>query len=348
MDDALIIGEAEAFEEPTAKPDAGEPKPASSDKPDTARDDDDDWKDRPGWTKQWKKPSQSALRELRRLDAENKFLPEVLKEVETRYDYTGKQASEFDKYRKRFDPYDQVLGSLEQRFALQGVHPAAGLQQLAAFSDYLQRDPDQALAELASRFKPRDAKRFVQSLSQTLGIDLSSVAAAQPWIDPAVKQLIEPLQNQYNQLLGLQQQQHQQQWQYASQQVTSSIKAFEEAQDESGNPKYPHFQRLQGAMTNIINAITARRNPNEQMPSLEQVYDQALWADPELRETAIEERARRAEAKAIQDANKSQASVEEATRASRNISGSKTVPNAPKFKNDREAFNDTWDKLSRK
>jgi hypothetical protein len=334
VSDVQTISEAEAFDT-AAKPDAGD----VSTRAEPAKDEWDGW-DGPGYVKQWKKPSQSAIRELRRLDAENKFLPAVLKEVEDRYDYTGKQQAEFDKYRKRFDPYSEVIGSLEQRFALQGVHPAAGLQQMAAVSDLLYRDPDQALGMLLNTFRPRDAKALISSLAQSAGIDLGSLAADKPWVDPAVQNLIAPLQQQFQQMNGFLQQQFQAQHQQASQQLANTIKAFKEATNADGSLKYPHYAKLEPLMTQVLKATG--------ITDLEKLYEQASYLDPEVREQMIEDRARKAEAKAIQDAKEQQASVEEAARASRNITGSKTVPLNPKPKNQREQFDGEWERLSRR
>jgi hypothetical protein len=280
----------------------------------------------PKWTKQWKQPTRDALRKLQRLakdnDAADAFNP-VFKEIEDRYDYTGKNQAEYDRYKKRYDPYDQVLGSLEQRFAMQGVHPQAGLQQMAAVSELLQRDPDQALSMLASQFRPRDVKAFIQNLAQNYGVDLGSVAAAAPWIDPAVKQMIEPLQQQNQYLMQNLQLQHQQRYQQASSQVASSIQAFVEAKDENGEPKHPHYWRLDKTMAKLFQAQPELMQSTK---ALDLLYEQAMYLDPELREQMSEDRARKAEATAIKAAKSQTESTEEAVRASRNVNGSRNTP----------------------
>lgn len=331
MSEAQTIGEAvrSANETLTAKPESREPKerqePKERDvavKPDTQRDtakpaDDDDF-GAPKWTKQWKKPTREALRKLYANEEAKALLPDILKEVEDRYDYTGKTQAEYDRLKKRFDPYEPVLGSLEQRFALQGVPPAAGIQQMAAVADLLQQNPDQGLAYIAQMFRPRDAKAFIQSLVQNWGVDLESLAAQAPWTDPAVKQLVEPLQQQVQALSQQNYMAQQQQFQYAQQQVYQHLQAFRNAKDEQGESKYPHAQRLEPVMAQIAQA-TGNFN-------LDQLYNQALWLDPELREGEIENRARKAEAKAIQDAKAKSAEAEEAVRASRNVNGTTRAP----------------------
>ena len=348
MSEAQTLGEAvrNANENLTAKPDR-EPtesrresketretpkaKEAERQEPTSSVDDDDD-AGAPKWTKQWKQPTRDALRKLQRLarehDAADAFTP-VFKEIEDRYDYTGRTQAEFDRYKKRYDPYDQVLGSLEQRFAVQGMHPATGLQQMAAVRDLVQRDPDQGLAMLASQFRPRDVQAFVKNLAQTYGVDLGGLAAAAPWVDPTVKQLLEPLQQQNQQLVQYMQQQEQIRYQHAQHAVATGIKAFVEAKDEKGEPKHPHYWRLDGVMAKLFNAQPELLSDPQ---ALDKLYEQAMYLDPELREQMSEGRARKAEASAIAAANSKTLETEEAVRASRNVNGGRNAPKEPKGK----------------
>lgn len=278
----------------------------------------------PKWTQQWKKDTQGALSKLAELDQEAAYLPAVLKEVEDRYDYSGKLQKDFENYRKRFDPYGDILGNLEQRFGMQGVHPTAGLQQMVQVSDFLQRDPDQAIAWLASQFRPRDAKSLLQNLGKAFGVDFSGLAEQQPWVDPAVKEMLNntltPLQQQNQQLMGMLQNMYSGQFQQAQYAVANHLKAFVEATDDTGSPKYPHFQRLEPIMAAII------RNSGPiydiRQVNLDQLYEQAAWNDPEIREKMITDRARKAEADAIKAAQEQNAEAEKAQRASRNVNGS--------------------------
>ena len=89
------------------------------------------------------------MRALAKLEGAGDLLPDVFKEIEDRYDYSGKQQAALDQLQKRWTPYAQVLEPLEQRFNLQGINPQTGLQQMVAVSDYLRSDPDQALMWLA-------------------------------------------------------------------------------------------------------------------------------------------------------------------------------------------------------
>jgi hypothetical protein len=348
MSENAALGEAiERASEHLAKPDGGdrqttksEPKQAREAPEKTVNDvqkDDDAWEGEPGWVKQWKGPNQKALRKLARLEGAQDYLPAVLKEVEDRYDYSGKQAAEFDNYRKRFDPYSQVLGSLEQRFQMQGVHPQTGLQQMAMVSDLLQRDPDQAYQFLFQNFKPRDAKALTQFIGQQFGVDLKGLLQDQPWVDPAIDARIQGVEAQNRQLMQLLQGAQSQQYEQGKKQVVDAIQAFQTATDENGELKYPYHERLMPAMTRLVYA-------NGPAP-LEQLYEQAAWLDPEIREKLMTDKARKAENQAIQDAKSQTEHVEEAVRASRNPSGSKS---AAKSSNEKKSLDDTIKAVQKK
>jgi len=206
-----------------------------------------------------------------------------------------------------------VLTPLEQQFQMQGIHPQTGLQQMAMVSQALRQDPDQTIPWLLSQFPPRDAQALVQAIAKNYNVDLSGLVAAAPYVDPVVSQELNGLRQQNQQIMQAMQAQYQQQYQAASHQVAGAIQAFKSATDENGDPKYPHYDRLDGIMASIVQ----REGPKP----LEQLYEQAMWQDAELREELIESRAKKAEAAAVQEAKSRNAEAEKAMGASRNING---------------------------
>lgn len=320
---ANTVGEAvrEASADLSAKPDSGGKSEAKTDSTSArsveTNDVEDAW-DGPGWVNQWKKPSRAAMRRLAKLEGANELLPDIYKEIESRYDYTGKQQADFDKFKKRWEPYDNVVSAIEQRAALHGVPGYSALQQLVATQDLLTQNPDQGLAYLAQTFRPRDAKALLQQLAQHYGVDLSGVAKEQPWVDPAVDARVKAIEEQNRQLIGFLQGQNQQTYQQNALKVAEAIRAFKEAQDESGEPKHPHYERLEGTMVALLRAT------GEQ--DLEKLYQQALWNDPELREDLIKQRAEQANRKAVEEAARNNATAEKALAASRNVAGSASRP----------------------
>jgi hypothetical protein len=281
------------------------------------------------------------MRQLAQLEGAKDLLPDVFKEIEDRYDYTGKTDAELDKYRKRFDPYAQVLDPLEQQFALQGIAPQAGLQQMVAANQFLQQDPDRALMWLAQNFKPKDVKAFIQGFAQQFGVDISGLVQQQAWVDPEVKKLIGPLEEQNRQLMELfqrqtqqQQQAYQYQYQQSAMQIAEAIKGFKEATDENGNPKYPHYDLLEPRMTAILQ--------RDGIKPLETLYEEALKELTPL----IGDRAKAASVAALHDAERTTAATEKALKASRNVNGSGTSVRDVKPADLRSAIRRTHKRLS--
>jgi hypothetical protein len=310
---AMESARAEHVAKPESAPEQRSEK--TTDKPEsrtekTDRPVDDDYVDwAPGWHKQWKRGSRAALKKIAQMEGARELLPEIFKEVEDRYDYSGKRDVEFDKYRKRFDPYDPILSNLEQRFTFQGVSPQVGLQQMAAVSEALQTNPDQIIPWLAQMFRVRDPKALVQALIQSYNVNASELGQDAPF-------------NEH--LLSMQHNYLQQNYQQQAHQVVTAIQAFKEAKDENGELKYPHYNRLEPVMTQIMQV--------QGIQPLEQLYEKALWNDPELREELIEHRARKAENAAIKAAAEKSAETEKALSASRNVNSKQTNGREPKGK----------------
>jgi len=292
--------------------------------------DDDDF-DAPKWVKStWSKKAREAAKRLTAYEGAPDHLKVLYDEMQDKYNENKSGRKEYNEYRAKFSRYENFLPQIEQDFALRGVDPITGIQQLLSYQQMLQNDPDRGLAMLAQQIRPRDAKALFQLLGQHWGVDLGQVVQNQPWIDPAVKSLVEPLQQQNQQLMQYLQNQHQMQYQAASTQVAQSIKAFVEAKDEHGNPKYPHYQKLEARMAQMVQMGGIR--------PLEQLYEEALWSDPELREEAIKARAQANAPKVLEDVNRQNAAAEVAKRASRNVNGGTNAPKAKQLSDLRDVI----------
>lgn len=312
-----------------------------------ASDDDEDF-GAPGWVKQWKKPSREALKKLARMDGAADLMPNIYGEIESRYDYTGRTQADLERYRKRFDPYEQILTPLEQRYALQGIPPQAGLQQMIAVESYLQRDPDNALAWLAQQFKPNDAAKLVQQLAKHYNVNLQELTAEAPWVDPTIKAELDnlraqlaPLQQAQQYGFQMLQQQYQQRLQHAQQQVAHSLQAFIEAKDESGNAQYPYAANLEPIMVQLVRTWDVNKEGHQ--PELPELYERAMKSLG----GAFEERAKAAEQAAIEQAERQNASTEKAIAASRNVNGSKPAAKENRPASLRDAIEKASKRLTR-
>lgn len=100
--------------------------------------------------------------------------------------------------------------------------------------------------------------------------------AEDEYADPQVK----ALQQQVAQLQGFLNQQQQTQMQSVQQDTQSMIDKFASAKDADGNLKYPHFEEVRDRMGVLIQGNQAQ--------DLESAYEMAIYADPKLRQSLMD------------------------------------------------------------
>lgn len=216
--------------------------------------------------------------------------------------YITKKEQEYADYRKRFDPLHEVLSPYENHWRMQGMDTVSGVRQLVSYAEALAKDPASMIPQLA----------------QMYGVDLQSLVAEQPYIDPQVS----ALQQQVQQMQQAEQWQRQAAQQQQLARLSDEVRAFETAADEQGNPKAPHFQRVFNTMVALANGGAAK--------SIQEAYDKAVLLDSELQ-------AELAEARAKQEATARAAEVNKAQAASRTVK-SKGAEGEPPVRSAREEF----------
>mgnify|MGYP001160066955 CR=1 FL=1 len=177
-------------------------------------------------------------------------------------DYT-KKTQGIAKYRKRQEALDEIMKPYLADFQRAGMDEIGAVRQLFAAHDYLRKDPKQA----------------IQWLAKNYGVDMSEVGmdtAEDEYADPQVK----ALQQQVAQLQGFLNQQQQTQMQSVQQDTQSMIDKFASAKDADGNLKYPHFEEVRDRMGVLIQGNQAQ--------DLESAYEMAIYADPKLRQSLMD------------------------------------------------------------
>lgn len=116
---------------------------------------------------------------------------------------------------------------------------------------------------------PQTKARAIQQVCQTYGIDLKLLAQPQGDVNPEVASLRTELQ----QLKGQMTQRQQAELQQMESQVLTTVETF--AQD----PKHPHFRAVSAHMGALMQAGEAK--------DMEQAYEMAVWARPELRQQLL-------------------------------------------------------------
>lgn len=265
----------------------------------------------PTWTSRWKPEARDALGRFASNAELKQYYDPIAKQMEEQNGYVTRRDQEFADYRRQIDPVYQVLAPYEQRYALQGMSLQQGVQQLFQSAEFLSSSPDEAFPWLASSYTPSNPGQTLSALAQAWGVDVN--ALDQPYIDPTVSALLNPLQQQVQQL---QQQIHQQQAGQTHQQQASlinEISAFEEAKDANGQLLHPHFREVFEDMLKAINMGYAN--------DVGTAYQIASQINPQVRERAQAGAAEAARKKAMDEATARTASAEKAEKASRTVIG---------------------------
>lgn len=185
------------------------------------------------------------------------------------------------------------------------------IQPFAATLQSLNIAPEKAVAELMAadhrlRYGSAQEKTaYFAQLAKNYGVDLAQVPnAEQQYIDPTVS----ALQQQVQQLTGWIQNQSLMGQQQEEATLNSEIATF------AADPSHSHFESVRGQMSALIQA--------GQATSLQDAYEQAVWANPTTRASVLQqqEAAKREDAAKKAQAAKQAASVNVRSRPSMPVS----------------------------
>ena len=208
-------------------------------------------------------------------------------------DYTRKTQEVAD-IRRRASALDEVMVPFRDEFARAGLDDIGAVRQLLGAHKFLRESPQQAIAWLA----------------QNYGINTEALAANEQadddFADPQVKQL----RDQVSQLQGYLQTQAQQQQDAAVADTQQQITNFASVTKDDGSLAHPHFDAVRTTMGGLIQSGVAQ--------DMDAAYEMAVYANPELRGSLIDQQAEKVTAKQKQAEN-----VRKAKRAQQaNVKGS--------------------------
>lgn len=157
---------------------------------------------------------------------------------------------------------------VKQSLDLRGISEGQYLKSLSAADQYLSKNPVEG----------------IQWLMKSYGVNPEQIAGTSEdeYSDPEVSRL----KQEIRELKQTQQQQTQQQQQASEQDLNQRIQSFATETDEKGHLKHPDFEKLKPAMGGLLQSGYAQ--------TLEDAYEQARWADPEVREKLLAEQQRQA------------------------------------------------------
>lgn len=242
----------------------------------------------------WPEDIKGRFGELGKLQGGNewqKWLLDRHKSMEG--DYT-KKTQAFADFRKTYEPVHSLFEPYLPQLQQAGMGPADLIQRYFEADKRLQENPTDALKWLAEQY----------------GVDLSQLTKQQQ-ADPAYTKL----QQELDELRRSVQTREQQEAQTRLNATLNEINTFAEEKDETGNPKRPYF----GEVVNDMMALAQALRATGQTPKLQDLYDRAVWANPEVRQKLI---AAEKQAQAKLEADEAAKKSARAKKASASVSGS--------------------------
>lgn len=214
----------------------------------------------------------------------------------------AEKAKVADSFMREAQPYEAMLR-------------AEGSNPVAALSAFLQQ------AYTLRSATPQERGRLIMETAQKFGADLSPYLgqqAEQPGgqtqdlsqVQALVQQLVAPHLRKIQQWENSQATAQQHQEQQMEQEISSQITAFQSATNEDGSPKHLYFENVRPLMSAFF--------ANGQAKDLEQAYDMACFANPEVRAALIADQHRAADAQRLEEAKRK---TGDARAAGFNVSG---------------------------
>ena len=203
----------------------------------------------------------------------------------------AEKAKVADSFMREAQPYEAMLRN-------EGSNP------VAALSAFLQQ------AYTLRTATPQERGRLIMETAQKFGADLSPYFGQRGQQAPEgqgqqqdlsqvqhlVQQLVAPHLQKIQQWEQSQATAQQREAQQMEQEISSQITAFQSATNEDGSPKHLYFENVRPLMSAFF--------ANGQAKDLEQAYDMACFANPEVRAALIADQHRAADAQRLEEAKR--------------------------------------------
>lgn len=171
---------------------------------------------------------------------------------------------------------DDVFTPRQERLKANGIQSSKQwVEGLASIEDALENNPHET----------------IKAIAEAYGINLNSQEPQQPEGQDfrSLAQKLSSLEQGFTNI----QQTFQQQKQSEVKQIFDS---FVGAKDETGNPKYPHFEDVRQTMSSLIQS--------GQSATLEDAYEKSIWLNPKIRENLVKQQTESSLAQKAKEAEK--------------------------------------------
>ncbi len=193
--------------------------------------------------------------------------PTTPEEMKALLEYTGNQ---------RETEYKTGVSTYKAE-AEQAKHLQAAIEPFMADLQKHNIPPAQFISNLGNAHRvlalgsPEQKIGLFRQLAQDYGVPLETLSQADNSVVQTLMSQIDQLKQQVGDVTN---------WRATREQneIAGTIKSFQSAVDDSGNPKYPHFETLRETMGQILG--------NGMANSLEEAYEKAVWLNPDTRTLA--------------------------------------------------------------
>lgn len=191
--------------------------------------------------------------------------PHIQKEVSKREGDIDRGFRERAEQLKRYEPLESVIAPHRQKWSVAGVDEATAVKKLLEASDWLDRNPTEALTHLAHLYGV-----IIASLGQPLAQSGGGTGQPQAQPDPVANE-IQALRHELQALKQGREQETQQTY-------VSQIEAF------AADPANLYFENVKPAMAKLLQSGLVETLP--------EAYERAIWADPTIRPLLLQQQAK--------------------------------------------------------
>lgn len=188
--------------------------------------------------------------------------PEMRRYLHERESETEKGISRLQNELQSRKWLDEIVSSRQERLQKYGIkNPQEWFEQLAKVDDAMEQDPAGTLRSLVQAYGVAPEALFGNDAGSGENPQLS-----------AFQQKLSSLEQGFSEIKQFMDA-------YRQQEAYKAYNSFVSAKTDSGEPKYPYLDEVRSAMRDLLS--------KEVTYSLEDAYNQAVWANPALREKLI-------------------------------------------------------------
>lgn len=266
------------------------------------------------------------------------FLLDRVKSMEA--DYTRK-TQDIANFRKEYGRIDEMFAPHRDVMRSKGFTPASLVEAWANVEQKLAAGPDSAIEVIKGLVGGYNIP--VAKIAAALGVTTAPAAQQQNGqeptaiengqqvaLPPAVAAELQALREQVGQF-GQKFQTIEQREAAAARAreiaegdaIQNTVNQFKSAVDANGGLLHPHFDDVEDMMTSLAHAALASKQP---VPTLDQLYETAVYANPATREKVLTAQRQQEEAKRVEEARAKAASARKAGSSVTGAPGSGQAP----------------------